>query len=53
MNNFFNAGKMSEQTKRYAELDRRRNIKTQNKESLKAKTLITTRLENNVSKTQP
>ena len=43
MNNIFNAGNMSEYTKRCAELDRRKNITTQNEESLEAKTYITTR----------
>jgi hypothetical protein len=38
--------------KRYAELDRRKNI-TQNKKSLEAKTFIKTRWENNIRKTQP
>ena len=52
MNKIFNAGDMTEQMKRQAELNRKKNI-TQNKKSLKAKTLITTRRESNISKTSP
>ena len=52
MDKIFNAGNMVEQKKRYVEMGRRENITTQNKELLKAKTLITARWENNISKTQ-